>query len=171
MTMPPLKHIIDNNNGLVNISSTPNVTTIAVGTINPNSYSTPSQVRNGSLVKKLTVQLDIIDTNPSSIEYIDWYLWFNIGGTQSRPFPDLTVDTSNLRNQIFHQDGTACYFGQATAASYVVPWKNSWRLEVNVPRAWQQLNENDKIELVVGGGANVAGILIKVKVIYKEIFP
>lgn len=169
--MPPLKHIIDNNNGLVNISSTPNVTTIAVGTINPNSYSTPSQVRNGSLIKKLTIQLDIIDANTNSIEYIDWYVWFNIGGTQARPFPDSTVDTNNLRNQIFHQDGMLAYNASVTAAGYIPIWKNSWRVELNVPASWQQLNENDKIELVIGGGANTTEIAIKVKVIYKEIFP
>lgn len=112
-----------------------------------------------------------MDNNVNSIEYIDWYVWFNIGGTQSRPFPDVTVDTSNLRNQIFHQDGTIAFNTDATFVGFVPIWKNSWRLELNVPRAWQQLNENDKLELVIGGGANAANIYIKVKIIYKEIYP
>lgn len=144
---------------------------LAVGTINPNSYTTQAQCRNGSKVTKLTLQLDIVDDSiVSVVDYYDWYVWFNIGGTQTRPTAN-AINSSTLKNQVFHIDGTVTDQIVFTAAGFGQPWKNSWRVEINIPRAWQQVNENDVIELVVLGGPNTAHSSVKVKCIYKEIFP
>lgn len=106
----------------------------------------------------------------NSVDYFDWYVWFNVGGTQTRPNAG-TVNSSTLKNQIFHQDGAIAVNGQLTAVGTYEPWINKWRVEINVPRQWQQVNENDVIELVILGGNNGAATSTKCKVIYKEIFP
>lgn len=168
--MPPLKHIVDAQNTLANISATPQVVQIAVGTVNPNSYTTQAQVRHGSLVKKLTIQLDIIDISNGTLDYYDWYVWFNIGGVQARAAANNT-NPSVTKNQIFHMDGCLTGITNATAAGVYVPWVHKWRVEINVPPAFQRINENDVIELVILGGPNSASTTTKVKVIYKEIFP
>lgn len=174
MAIPPLKHVIDGNNIAAAINTT-QVVQIAVGTVNPNSYTTQAQCRNGSLIKKLTIQLDIVSTTPSAtvanaINTIDWYVWFNIGGAQARPNPN-AVNSSVLKNQIFHQDGTLVCNYIATSVGGIPVWKNSWRIEINVPKSLQQLNENDVIELCYIGSDTAASAGVKYRIIYKEIFP
>lgn len=170
MVMPPLKHIVQAQNTLANISVTPQVIQIAVGTVNPNSYTTQAQVRHGSLVKKLTIQLDIIDTAVAGVDYFDWYVWFNIGGVQARQAPN-NLNPSVTKNQVFHMDGCVNYTIQSTAVGITSAWKHSWRVEVQVPPAFQRVNENDVIELVILGGANGGYTITKANIIYKEIFP
>lgn len=171
MPIPPLKHIVETVDTGANRSVTPLVVQLAVGTVNPNSYTTQAQCRNGSLIKKLNIQLDVIDSGePGSAGTIDWYVWFNIGGVQSRVFPNLT-NASVTKNQIFHQEGALVQNANMTAVGAYVPWKNSWRIELNVPKSLQQVNENDVIELVLGTNINSATTSTKVRVIYKEIFP
>lgn len=169
MGIPPLKHVIDGNATSQNAFTT-QVVQIAVGTINPNSYTTPAQVRNGSLIRKITLQFDYIDQQVSALDTMDWYIWFNIGGAQARPDP-VGTNPSVLKNQIFHQDGALSMQLQATAVSTYVPWVNKWRLEIAVPRAFQQVNENDTIELVYRTTQNAGVSNFKWKIIYKEIFP
>lgn len=175
MAMPPLKHVIDQQSVATNLNAASLVIPIAVGTVNPNSYTTPTQVRHGSKVTRLTLQLDFSDLLTSGSvggaqNFMDWYVWFNVGGTQARPNPN-SVNISTLKNQIFHQDGTIFTLFQSTAVGYAVPWKNSWRVDISIPRSYQQVNENDVIELVINSSVNAASSCVKVKVIYKEIFP
>lgn len=167
---PPIKHVIDRQSGPDNISATPKVIAFAVGTVNPNSYSNDTQCRNGSIITNAILQIDIIDQQLNSLDFIDWYVWFNIGGTQTRPQANL-VNSSTLKNQVFHQDGGLFVSLQATAVGSTVPWKGSWRLPLKIPKALQQLNENDTLELVIQGGPNSSSVTTKVKIIYKEIFP
>lgn len=123
------------------------------------------------MVRKLTIQLDIVDDSiVSDISYYDWYVWFNIGGVQARVNPAI-VNPSVTKNQIFHLDGAIADNIVFTAVGYGQPWKNSWRLELSVPPAFQRINENDVIELVIQGGPNAAHSSIKSTIIYKEIFP
>lgn len=167
---PPIKHIIDSFQTGQNVFATPLVIPLAIGTVNPNSYSNPTQCRNGSIITKLTVQLDFMDSQFNSLDAYDWYIWFNIGGTQARPQANL-VNSSTLKNQVFHQDGFIVFNPQATAVGSTALWKNSYRLDLNIPRGLQQLNENDTIEIVILGGPNAGSLMVKAKVIYKEIFP
>lgn len=171
--MPPLKHVIDNIFVGTNTSyagGAPNVTQIAIGTVNPNSYTTQQQVRNGSIIKKITVQIDLFSNSHDTVDIYDWFIWFNIGGTQARPTANL-VNPSVIKNQVFHQDGALFTANQDTAIGVWLPRIASWRVEINIPRSLQQINENDVIELVQQGGANASTTNMKVKVIYKEIFP
>lgn len=170
MVFLPIKHVIDRTYGPINVSATPQVIAFAVGTVNPNSYSNDTQVRNGCLISKVTIELDLIDTQTNSLDFYDWYVWFNIGGVQSRPQANL-VNSSTLKNQVFHQDGCLVYNAQSTASGFYIPWKNSWRIELSIPRGFQQINENDALEIVIFGGPNATSLIVKAKVIYKEIFP
>lgn len=167
---PPIKHVIDRLDTGQNTFATPKVYPFAVGTVNPNSYSNDTQCRNGSIITKVTLQLEIADQAFNSLDGFDWYVWFNIGGTQARPQANL-VNSSTLKNQVFHQDGCFILNPQATAVGSTALWKNAWRIEINIPRAFQQLNENDAMELVILGGSNQTTSSFKVKIIYKEIFP
>lgn len=173
MGYPPLKHVVDNIFVSQNSSyagGAPLVTQIAIGTVNPNSYTTQQQVRNGSLIKKLTLQVDLIDHNVNTVDIYDWFVWFNIGGNQPRPTANL-VNTSPIKNQVFHQDGAMFLAEQITAAGVYMPRTASWRVEINLPRSLCQINENDVLEFVLQGGPNTTTTHMKVKVIYKEIFP
>lgn len=170
MVMPPLKHIVDTQLSLGNISVTLQVVQIAVGTVNPNSYTTQAQVRHGSLVKKLTIQLDIVDLSQGTVDFYDWYVWFNIGGVQARANPN-NLNPSVTKNQVFHQDGCLDVKTNLSATGVYVPWIHKWRIEISIPPAFQRVNENDVIELVVQGGPNTNSTSLKARVIYKEIFP
>lgn len=171
MAIPPLKHVVDQVVTNANISAVFQVIPIAVGTINPNSYTTSTQCRNGSLVKKITLQIDAVDfTATGQGNQLDWYIWFNIGGVQARVNPNL-INGSVTKNQIFHQDGAMIAMNALTAVGVEVPWIHKWRVEINVPRSLQQINENDAIELVFSSSINAANMNLKVRAIYKEIFP
>lgn len=171
MPIPPLKHIVETVDTSANRSVTPLVVQIAVGTVNPNSYTTQAQCRNGSLIKKLNIQLDVIDSALSGAPgTIDWYLWFNIGGVQTRVFPNV-LNASVTKNQVFHQDGALANQVQLSATGAYVPWVTKWRLEINIPRSLQQVNENDVIEFVLGTNIGAATTTTKFRCIYKEIFP
>lgn len=172
VAIPPLKHVVDQVVTNANISAAFQVFPICVGTINPNSYATATQCRNGSLVKKLTLQIDVVDLNGSggAPNEIDWYIWFNIGGVQARVNPNL-INGSVTKNQIFHQDGAMICMNIITAVGIEVPWVHKWRVEIMIPRSLQQINENDAIEAVFSSSVNAATTSIKFRAIYKEIFP
>lgn len=170
MAIPPLKHIIDQQVSGANISAGNQTFILAKGVVNPNSYTTATDCRNGSIITSMSIQLDITDQALNSIDFYDWYVWFNIGGAQSQPTPNST-NISVIKNQIFHQDGSLHLNNQLTAVGVYMPRIATWRLQIQIPRSFRQLNENDQIELVIRGGPNSTGTSIKLKVIYKEIFP
>lgn len=168
MGIPPLKHVIDQQVVQANMFTTQNFP-IAQGTINPNSYTTAYQVRNGSIISQIIVELDFLDQT-AGVNFFDWYVWFNIGGTQARPNPN-SVNVSVIKNQIFHQDGALWANISATAVGYLPIWTGKWRIVIDVPKAWRQVNENDTIEFVYITSTNTASSSLKAKIIYKEIFP
>lgn len=168
MGIPPLKHVIDDQVLGGNFSTT-QVLTLAQGTVNPNSYTTPLQVRNGSIIRQIILQIDF-QGGSTSANFMDWYVWFNIAGAQARPNPN-SVNISAIKNQVFHQDGCLYALISFTAVSVVAPNINKWRVVIDIPKSFQQINENDAIELVWITSNNNAQDNIKIKAIYKEIFP
>lgn len=169
MAIPPLKHVIDQVVMGANMSTVQNFP-IAQGTVNPNSYTTAYQVRNGSIIRTITLELDYQDGVVNASNTFDWYIWFNIGGAQARPNPN-SVNISVIKNQIFHQDGALYKIGFSTGVGLYPVDTKKWRLVIQVPRSFQQVNENDTIEFVYINSNNNATADLKAKVIYKEIFP
>lgn len=168
--IPPHKHIIQNYQNALNLS-TQTIIVLAVGTENPDPYTNATNVRNGSLVRQLILQFEwLAAENGGQPDAIDWYVWFNINGAQTRPsntFPN----GSHLKNQIFHQDGTMSRSSSITNVGYTWVPVNKWRLVIDIPRSYQQINLGDQIEFVMTTQTNIAGSDYKLTCIYKEIFP
>lgn len=173
MGIPPLKHVLDDLFSIAAATSSVQIVTLAVGTINPNYYSNNNNVRNGSKITKINLLLDFtpyatVPTDADVQMQYDWYVAFNINGAQVLPNPN-AVGSSSLQSQVFHQDqGTFNFNGSNTNSmpSHVV------RLTIDVPRTWQQLNENDTIEFRIQKSVMATQQLgVKLKCIYKEIFP
>lgn len=167
--IPPMKHIVQNYYTGVNLS-TQTVTILAVGTENPDPYTNVTNVRNGSIIRQIILQFDWISNTPTSPDSIDWYVWFNINGAQTRP-TNTNPNLSHLKNQIFHQDGTITRGVQSTAVATVYPTSKSWRVVINLPRGYQQVNLGDQIEFVMTSSVNGTVSDYKLTAIYKEIFP
>lgn len=177
MGMPPLKHVVDDLLNIPYNNTSVQTITLAKGVINPNYVSSNTDVRNGSKITKITILIDCIPllvSDTSDVMIFDWYVAFNIAGAQALPAPN-SVGGSDLLQQVFHQDQGMIQLVNnsgvgiaATNTPYVV------RLELNIPRAWQVLNRDDQIQLLVAKSAllNTSNAMyFKVKAIYKEIYP
>lgn len=170
-TIPPLKHIIDQ------VATGQNASTVqsfdlAVGTLNPDPYTSANNVRNGSIITAMIIELDVADQGLVSGSFnFDWYVWFNIAGAQTIVNPAGGVNISKTKNQIFHQDGSMDTRIVFTSASGFAPWVHKWRTVISIPRSYQQINDLDKIQFVYVSSNNTATLNLKLRVIYKEIFP
>lgn len=172
-TIPPMKHVIQNYNTSVNLNAGgTNVVILAQGTENPDPYTNSVAVRNGSIVTSMTFQIEW--TNYSSLtaagDAIDFYIWFNIAGAQTRPNPT-AINVSKLKNQVFHQDGSLMRCSAATQVAFQYPPVSKWRFTISIPKAYQQINFGDQIEICYVTQANNAFSDFKLTCIYKEIFP
>lgn len=177
MGMPPLKHVVDDILTIPYNNTSVQTITLAKGVINPNYVSSNTDVRNGSKITKITLLIDIICANPfDSVNnvFYDWYVAFNIAGSQSLPNPN-SVGGSDLLQQVFHQEqGCMQFMNTGGPTSPVIQGPQVIRLELNIPRAWQILNRDDQIQLLVQKSImNTVGnqFNFKVKAIFKEIYP
>lgn len=164
-----MKHIIQNYNTAQNLS-TQTVVTLAVGTENPDPYTNVTNVRNGSIIRQIIIQFEWFKNNLSTNDAIDWYVWFNINGAQTRP-TNTNPNASHLKNQIFHQDGGIFMITQGSAIGVTQVTPRAWRIVINLPRGYQQVNLGDAIEFVMTTQINDATSAYKLTAIYKEIFP
>lgn len=169
LRIPPMKHVVEGF-PIGDTGAAVKTIDIAVGTENPDPYTNPTNVRNGSLITAITCQIDFDATLVSTVGF-DWYVWFNIAGAQAVVNPAGGVNISKTKNQIFHQDGGIQDTIADTAAAITNVGIMKWRLTINIPKSYQQINFGDKIQFVyystVGGGANN----LKYRFIYKEIYP
>lgn len=171
--MPPQKHIIDSGATSVT-SSTQTLLEIAKGVMNPDPFTNPTNVRAGSIIGQLTVQLDVvldrtIFGNYDAL-YFDWYVGYNINGSQTMPTADNVMGSAgaDLLNQVFHQDG--CIFSFADTTTTAEQTVKSWRLNIDIPKAWKKVNRGDTINLYFKFNAAIKS-WVKIRVIYKEYFP
>lgn len=171
MGIPPQKHVIDS--GATSITSTTKSTVeLAKGVLNPDYSANPSNVRVGSVVTGMVIQLDVtpdegsFNANPV---YFDWYIGYNIDGAQTQPNPG-AVGSSDLMSQVFHEDGSLSLLPTAAQLAGQFLKQTSWRLYVKIPKSYQKLMRGDIINLVFKFDTAIKH-WIKVKVIYYEIFP
>lgn len=173
MGIPPLKHVVDDLLTITPATASVQTITLAKGTINPNYITNNTDIRNGSIIRSMTLQLDISVNNPTdangSIDY-DWYVGFNIANAQSLPNPN-SVGGSDLAPQIFHQDQGQ--FGMSTTAGTgVCPASHVVRLVLKVPRSWSKFANDDQLQFRIQKSVtNGTALLVKLRAIYYEIFP
>lgn len=160
MAIPPLKHIVEQTVTAANLS-TVQTFDIAEGVINPNPYTTATNVRNGSIIRSINFEVDWLDSSGAPNSF-DFYIWFNINGTQTVVNPSGGANISHTKNQIMHQGG--CLAANLNTV-------HKFRFHLTIPNSWKQINEGDKIQFIFIGGANSATSSIKMRAIYKEIFP
>lgn len=173
MTMPPQKHVIDP--GATSVTSTSKTSLELVkGVLNPDYTANPTNVRVGSVVRGITVQIDVtpdegsFNANPL---YFDWYLGYNIDGQQTAQLPNPgSVGSSDLMNQVFHEDGSLILLPTAAQLAGQFLKLNSWRLRINIPASYQKIMRGDQIQLWFKFDTAIK-CWIKVKAIYYEIFP
>lgn len=168
-----MKHVVD----IVNAGQAGGATLtarLALGTLNPDPYTNVDNVKAGSIIRALEIQLDVVAENAhfsGNIDYMDWYVWFNINGVQVAARPDI-VGGSHLKNQVFHQEGGLFREAQqVTAVGIVSMVPMTWRLSLVLPRQWRQVNDGDTIELVYRYSDATVNHDLKLKCIYKEYFP
>lgn len=168
--IPPMKHIIMTQQNAVNLS-TQGTYILAVGTENPDPYTNVTNVRNGSIIRQIILQIDFANTSTAdNVDAIDWYVWFNINGAQTKP-SNTNPNASHLKNQIFHQDGALLPVKNWTNVGFQYAPVAKWRVVINIPRTYQQINLGDTIELVMTSQINAANMSYKITAIYKEIYP
>lgn len=166
-----MKHIIATQQNHQNFSTgTGAYYVLAVGTENPDPYTNATNVRNGSIIRAITIQFDVSSKMQSDVDAIDWYVGFNIAGQQTMPDPT-AVNASKIKNQIFHQDGALFEAAQITAAGFGNCPRAVFRVTIAVPRAYQQINLGDQIELHMKSQYNAGTITYRLLAVYKEIFP
>lgn len=147
------------------------IVTLAVGAFNPNYVTNANNVKAGSKVASLHLQIDAIayppnDTNSALI--FDWFICFNIAGSQTFVAPN-TVASDTKTNQIFHQDQGMLSLPTAVGG---VPPPYVWRGVVKIPKSWMIVNDTDTIELHIAKSAMATcALYFKIKAIYKEIYP
>lgn len=169
--IPPHKHIVQVYQTAQNISAAGNGVTLAVGTLNPDPYTNVTNVRNGSIIRQIHLQIDVLwQDSAAHHDSYEWYVWFNINGAQTQPDPQST-NASHLKNQIIHQDGRITSNVVFSSVGIFEPRVSRWRLVINIPRWAQQLNDGDKIELVHRNAVNAAIVDYRIVAIYKEIYP
>lgn len=174
MPMPPMKHILDDRFGAPDAGNTTKTIDLAVGTLNPDPYANNNAVKAGSIISTIVIQLEFglytgVADN-AQFDYLDWYVWFNVAGSQTVPAPD-NVGNSDLKNQVFHQDGAIL---MSSTASATTPARGSWakwNLVIKVPKWARQLNKDDKIQLNYKFQSTAATHFGKLKAIYVEYFP
>lgn len=178
MVFPPLKHVVDDLLLIPAATVATQIITLAVGTINPNYTSSNTNVRNGSKVTRLNLMLDIAPTFGADVDAFvlyDWYIAFNIAGAQSLPAPN-AVGNSDYLTQVFHQDQGVFQLIPTVNPATGISNSHVIRLTLDIPKAWQVVNKDDTIEFhiiksVMGNVAANSGLQVKLKCIYKEIFP
>lgn len=175
--IPPMKHVLDDIFTIAAGTVSDQVVNLAVGTLNPDPYTTNNAVRNGSKVGDIKLMLDIYSTKPYDANLaiiFDWYVGFNINGAQSMPAPN-AVGNSHLKNQIFHQDQGVIPLAGAVGSPADSVANNElakWRVKIGIPTQYRQINEGDVIEFHIIKAANVTpGTVVKLKAIYTEYFP
>lgn len=172
----PIKHILDDfvNNEAGGVTRSINLVT---GINNANPYDTvQSRVNAGSAIVR---QIHLMVTwrrnytavaGASAVSQLDWYVWFNIAGAQTRPTPN-AAGSNDLKNQIFHQD--CALLGQNEGAGVTDLSKDSeahgtWNVTINVPKWAQKINMDDNIELVYLLSDASANVIVKMKAIFME---
>lgn len=171
MAQPPHKHVIDVTNS-AEAGAAVRTIQLALGVLNPDPYTNVTNVKAGSKVTMITVMLDCMQEvmNSGTIDYLDWYIWFNINGAQGQPQPAL-VGSNHLKTQVFHQEQCLIdFYTSRTDAGWVRNPSKVFRLNISIPRSWQIVNDGDAIELVYKYAAGL-NHTTKCKAIYKEIYP
>lgn len=166
MPMPPQKHIVESD-ALGEAGNVSRDIDIVIGAINPDPFTNLNQVKAGSYVQALSVEMDYnCDTPPAAANpaVLEWFIWYNINGAQTPPTP-LLVGQSHLKNQVFMQGGGLFTNADARRAA-------SFRFMLRIPKAYQMINDGDKITLrykyIQGTPDNFD---TRWKFIYKEYFP
>lgn len=173
MGMPPQKHVIDSGPTSFTTAAKTSLELVK-GVLNPDYSANPTNVRVGSIVTGMLIQIDVcpdegsFQANPLMF---DWYICYNIDGQQTAQLPNPgLVGSSDLMGQIFHEDGSIIMLPTAAQLAGQFLKLNSWRLYVHIPKGYQKLMRGDLIQLVFKTDAAIK-CWIKVKVIYKEIYP
>lgn len=171
MVQPPQKHVIDS--GSTSVTSTAKSTLeIVKGVLNPDYTANPSNVKVGSLVTGMVLQIDVVSdvpiTNANPV-YFDWYIGYNIDQGQTLPNPG-AVGSSDLMGQVFHEDGSLIPVPSATTTSSAQNHPAVWRTYVKIPKSYRKIMRGDVIQFVFKFDTAVK-MWLKVKAIYYEVYP
>ncbi len=133
------KHVIDSEGGL---TSTPSTNVIAEGVTVLNAVLNPVQCVTGSVVNGVYVSLFVIgDTGAPVGGSITWYICKARSGqdfTNDFPLP-VAVGTSDVRNQIFHQEKGLAGSGDGTAMVF--------KGVIAIPKSMRRMREGDRIAI------------------------
>lgn len=174
MVMPPQKHVVDDLLAIPYNNVSTQFITLVKGKLNPDYTASNTDVRAGSKVTKLTLQVDVCPLFPTdstnAVQY-DWYIAYNIANAQTLPAPN-AVGGSDVLSQIFHQDGS--YIQMLNSGTGVWQKGDVYRLSLAIPTSWQTINRDDQIVfgIIKSSMNNTSNALeVKLKCIYKEIYP
>lgn len=168
----PIKHIL---NDLVQAEAGAAIRNIplARGVTAADPYNAAqSQVNAGSaIVTFMDIQLEfLIDSNVASttdVDELDFYIWFNIAGAQTRPTP-FSEGISDLKNQIFHMGHAMMPCYGAANVSQLTNQRAIFHIPLKIPKWAQKINKDDQIELVYQWSGGAANHYLKMKVIFME---
>lgn len=171
----PIKHILDD---FVFREAGAAIRTISLvrGVTAADPYAAAqSQVNAGSaVVRSIDMMLEVYVDNggvasSAPYDYMDWYVWFNVAGAQTKPDPN-QAGISDLKNQIWHQDHAVVGVGSTAAVTTTVPEQSfaKWHVRINVPTWAQKINKDDEIQLIYKWNFAEATHDLKLKAIFME---
>ncbi len=131
-----IKHIVDNQGGLSGgiVSVIP-----IVVTVNQDSpVFNPAEVKLASTVNAFFVSVFVIGATGAPLNgAIDWYIYKRRGGQSNADFPDPgNTGTSNVRNQIIHEEKGLAGSGDGTAMAF--------KGVIVIPRGMRRMREGDE---------------------------
>lgn len=187
-TIPPMKHVLQDEIGVTDMGTAVQNISCVVGTINPNPFALPyNQVKAGSYVTKIhfilhwSAKIDQAAAATDLNLFCDWHIGFDINGLQGLPEPK-DVGGSHIKNQVFRQGRFGFDYTtwnstlNANSQPGTVP-QASYDFVLNIPRQYQQINDGDVIRLrwrfynLDGSNSTLADKCFHSLIIYKEIFP
>ncbi len=133
-----IKHVIDSE-GLVTTSQSRNV--IANAVVQRNAVFNPTEVEVGETVNGFYITLFIIGNTGAPItSSINWYIIKTRAGQTTVPNA-FEVGTSEIRNQVFHQEKGLAGSGDGTAMAF--------KGVIVVPKGMRRTREGDQFEIVI----------------------
>ncbi len=134
-----LKHIIDAEGTLLATGAASTVPLVTgVPNIDPAVFD-PSKARVGSVINAFFITVFVIGASGANIGgSINWYLWKQRSTQDPGPIPD-AVGTSNLRNQVIHQEKGLAGSGDGTPMAF--------KGVIVVPRGMRRMREGDEWQI------------------------
>ncbi len=157
-----IKHILDVSGSLTGGFTSASPIAVAVPNVDTSVFK-PGDIRVGATINGFYISIFVIGSTGSAVVGPqDWYLWkSHTGQTAVQPIPGQT-GTSEVRNQIIHEEKGLVGSGDGTAMAF--------KGVIAIPRSMRRMREGDLWEVRLRNSDTTNDTNFCVKAIYKSYF-